>query len=366
MKSPLLLSLLFILSTAIADTPFDWNKAKEIHARAQQGEALNDADRQYLQEAIRRHNAGEPIGGEPAQPANAQPQIAAWTGHLTPLTELKEKYQGEDGGLYGAGQNTAPKAQKERALAAIAKIQPLDAEGKSAKDGKIVLLSIGMSNTTMEFSGYVARANTDPRRAENVVVVDGAQGGKDATAWSKGDAPVWQVAEQRLADAKVTPRQVQAVWIKQALIHPQKGFPAEAERLRDRLREIVTLARQKYPNLQVAYLSSRIYAGYAKTPLNPEPYAYESAFAVRWLIEEQMKGASGPSQEIKAPVLLWGPYLWADGQAPRQSDQLTYGPDEYANDGTHPGPTARQKVAKLLQEFFATDPLAKSWYAKKP
>lgn len=354
----------------MADAPFDWNRAKEIHARAERGETLSDADRQYLEEAIRRHKSGEPIGGGSAPAAGAAAQIAPWTGHLTPLTELKEKYHGEDGGLYGAGQNTAPPAQKERALKAISHIQPLDADGHPAKDGKIVLLSIGMSNTTMEFSGYVARANADPRKADNVVVVDGAQGGKDATAWSKADAPVWQVANERVGDAKVTPQQVQAVWIKQALIHPQTGFPAESERLRDRLREIVTLAKQKYPNLQIAYLSSRIYAGYARTPLNPEPYAYESAFAVRWLIQEQVNGApalnADPGHEIKAPVLLWGPYLWADGQTPRQSDQLTYGPDEYANDGTHPGPTARQKVAKLLQEFFATDPLASPWYSKKP
>ena len=42
---------------------------------------------------------------------------------------------------------------------------------------------------------------------------------------------------------------------------------------------ILNMAKERYPNLRVAYLSSRIYAGYATTPLNPEPYAYESAFS---------------------------------------------------------------------------------------
>jgi hypothetical protein len=365
------LILFLAASIVLADPPFDWNRAKELFARKQSGAVLGDADQKYLDEAIRRHNAGEPIGGGPAKPAGPTPApIPPWTGHLTPLTELKEPYHGEDGGLYGGGKNEPPPAHAALASQAIAQIQPLDAEGHPSPGGSIALLSMGMSNTTMEFSAFVKEAVADPRKAANVVVVDGAQGGKDATAWAKSDAAPWQVAAQRLADAKVTPQQVQAVWIMQALMRPTTGFPAEAERLRDRMRETVTLAKQKYPNLRVAYLSSRIYGGYAKTPLNPEPYAYEGAFAMRWLIEEQMKGepalnASPARGEVKAPVLLWGPYLWADGQTPRASDHLIYTPGDFGADGTHPAPPAREKVAHLLMEFFATNPFAKPWYARK-
>lgn len=42
-----------------------------------------------------------------------------------------------------------------------------------------------------------------------------------------------------------------------------------------------------FPNLRIAYLGSRIYAGYASSPRNPEPYAYEGAFAARRLILAQ-------------------------------------------------------------------------------
>ena len=56
--------------------------------------------------------------------------------------------------------------------------------------------------------------------------------------------------------------------------------------------------------------------------LNPEPYAYESAYAMRWLIQEQMAGRpelnADPSRgAVSVPVLLWGPYLWADGEKGR-------------------------------------------------
>lgn len=74
---------------------------------------------------------------------------SAWEG-LVPLTEMtaKDKYKGEDGGLYGGGRNEPPEAHHAAAKKETAKIAPLDAAGKPAKDGKIVLVSISMSNAT--------------------------------------------------------------------------------------------------------------------------------------------------------------------------------------------------------------------------
>jgi hypothetical protein len=66
-----------------------------------------------------------------------------------------------------------------------------------------------------------------------------------------------------------------------------------------------------------------------------------------------------------APVLLWGPYLWADGTKPRANDGLAYTRDDLAGDGTHPSPAGREKIAKLMLVFYKTDPLAKSWFAKQ-
>src|ERR1051325_9322776 len=121
------------------------------------------------------------------------------------------------------------------------------------------------------------------------------------------------------------------------------------------------MAKEKYPNLRIAYLSSRIYAGYAKTALNPEPYAYEGAFAVRKVIQSQIAGDKELDYK-DAPVLLWGPYLWANGEKARKSDGLTYMPEDLAGDGTHPSRSGQQKVAKLLLDFFTKDELAKPWF----
>ena len=355
-------------ATALAqDDKIDWSRARQLHARAQQGEKLNAEDQAYYEKAKAALAAGKGPAGE----GGNTPALVD-TSKLIPLTELgEEKYKGETGGLYGNGMNDPPEAHLASAIKATMRITPRSAEGKPDKNGKVVLLSIGMSNTTQEFSRFVELAKSEPKKSPNLVIVDGAQGGQAAIQWAdpKADArrpgggTPWDVAEQRMKSAGVTPEQVQVVWIKQALIQQgQYGeYPKHTDRFAEELVKIISVAKDKYPNLRVAYLSSRIYAGYAKTQLNPEPYAYEGAFAVRKVIAAQIAGDKELDYK-DAPILLWGPYLWAHGEKPRKSDGLTYLPDDLAGDGTHPSVPGRQKVAKLLLDFFTKDELAKTWF----
>jgi hypothetical protein len=295
---------------------------------------------------------------------------------VKPLTELgSETYKGESGGLYGNGSNDPPAQQQEAAKKAIAKIQALDAQGKPSASGKIGLVSIGMSNTTMEFSNFVKLANSDAQKSDKVVVVDLAQGGKIPVAWNDPNSEmgkqVWGIADQRLKAADVSHEQVQVAWVKQALAgQAQYGeFPAHAHKLENDLVTSLQVIKKQFPNLQLAFLSSRIYGGYATTGLNPEPYAYEGAFSMRWIIDRQMKGDAAlnwdPAKgEVKAPVALWGPYLWGDGMTPRKDGTVWTKDDLTDRDGTHPSPSGQKKVAEMLVKFFHTDPNAKGWYLK--
>ena len=276
---------------------------------------------------------------------------------MIPLNELRGKYRGEEGGLYPGGGNAPPPKHLQAGLERARSIRPLDAAGKPAPDGKIVLLTVGMSNTTMESQALLKLARGDRELNPKLVLVDGAQNGRVAMVTADAHADYWKVSDERLKAAGVTPRQVQAVWIKQANGQPTGGFPAETKELQWDLLDTVMNLRERYPNLQIAYLSSRIYAGYAATALNPEPYAYEGAFAVKWLIGEQMKG----NPELKdAPWLAWGPYLWADGTKPR-GDGLIWKREDLGNDGTHPSESGREKVAQLLLTFLKQDPTARPW-----
>jgi len=290
---------------------------------------------------------------------------------LKPLTEMSatDRYKGEDGGLYGGGLNAPPPALQAVAARETARIVPLDAEGQPTANGIIGLVSISMSNATMEYSRFKELADADARKSPRVTIVDCAQGGQAMAQWVDPQAKAWLEADRRLAHAGVSPRQVQVIWVKLANVRPTGELTEHSRKLERDTQAVVQNARARFPNLRIAYLGSRIYAGYASTPLNPEPYAYEGAFAARWLIQDQMRGAPELAYDDSkgkpaAPLLLWGPYFWADGTSPRQADHLVWERQDLGGDGTHPSPGGREKVAGMLLSFFTTDPLARTWFVK--
>jgi hypothetical protein len=172
--------------------------------------------------------------------------------------------------------------------------------------------------------------------------------------------------DQRLQAANASAGQVQAIWLKEADANPTAPFPQHAQTLQSEILIVLQQARERFPNLKMAYLSSRIYAGYADSTLNPEPYAYEGAFAVKWLIAQQIDGAPElDAASGRFAWLAWGPYLWADGLNPR-IDGLTWAcSDLQPSDGTHPAPSGQQKVAAMLLDFFHSDSTARAWYLAK-
>src|SRR5262249_5978288 len=156
---------------------------------------------------------------------------------------------------------------------------------------------ISMSNGTQEFSLFKTLADGDPQKSPLVTVVDCAQGSMTMAAWARPRAKPapWPVALERVEKAGLSPRQVQAAWIKPANAFPKGDLKEQGKELQEDTREVVLQARKRFPNLRLVFFSSRIYAGYGTVgpagDLNPEPYAYETAFVVRWLIQEQIKGA---------------------------------------------------------------------------
>ncbi|WP_420628822.1 hypothetical protein [Candidatus Leptofilum sp.] len=288
---------------------------------------------------------------------------------LVPLTDLGTNlYMGQQGGLYPNGQNAPPAAHLAAGLAQAQAIQPLAADGSPDPAGKIGFISVGMSNTALEFNSFLRLANDDPAKNDAVVIVNGAQGGWTSNKLAENpDAEYWQVLDQRLTDNGLTPAQVQVVWLKQARGGiKNEPFPQEPQILQAQLQSIIQIVQIRYPNVKIVYLSSRIYGGYATGPLNPEPIAYHSGFAVKWLIEAQINGEPQLNYDaalgtVAAPWLAWGPYLWADGLTPR-SDGLTWPCSDFADDGTHPGDPARDKVARTLLDFFKTDETAMVWF----
>jgi len=351
----------------------NWQKARELYRKSRSGESLTSEEQEYLDRAKKaRKQRGRQA------PAESPTQGNESTG-MVPLTDMAagDEYKGEDGGLYAGESNVPPENQLNLALEAGGKIKPLDAEGNPDPGGKIALISIGMSNTTQEFSAFMKLAANDPEMSDYVVLVDGAQGGRDAHDWShpeerkRPDRPSpWDVLPERLEAAGVSNAQIQVAWIKHARRQPESlgEYPKHAEALAEDIDLTVGRLKELFPNLRIAYLAGRTYADYAKSTLNPEPYAYESAFAVRSVILDQINGKESLNCDPKkgpvvVPVLLWGPYLWADGAKGREVDDLVWTREDFGGDGTHLTEQGRKKVAELLLGFFKTDPTAKGWFA---
>ena len=362
---------------------------------------------------------------------------------LIPLMDMTtQNYLGFEGGLYENTCSTppcdAPPPDHDAAgTAAAAAITPLDQNGNSSSKGAIVFLGIGMSNATLEFSAFVnATASSQNVNHSTLAVLDGAYGSVTACPWTveNGDTTATcpeytggvpsknqydRVRDTVLATATSAPsapsgcgappaapclteKQVQVLWIKNANPSPALhglaslfpftdncageigavAVPVEACNYEWQLGETIRAAKARYPNLQQIFISTRIYAGYASVPLNPEPYAYEYGFSAKWLIQAQIDQIRNQTVDPVAGDLnytngtaawtAWGPYLWAYGTTPR-SDQLIWcngqsgspcnGENDFQSDGTHPNTASGvPKVVNLMMKFFSTSPYTPVWF----
>jgi len=354
-------------------------------------------------------------GGSSAAPVNPPPKKGP-----TDLMDMSASatYLGFHGGLYENAALNMPADHLTAGTVALGKVQPLAKNGApDPTNGKIVFLGFGMSHVFYEFGDFVAAIQGNPLvNQATMVPVNGGQLGKTACFWTvtsgspscdpPDPVPPCNAASSNAYDivrdcyltpAGVSEKQVQVAWLKEADKEPAvNGLhslcnPAQPnctdddttdamhyERL---LGEILRAAKIRYPNLQQVFISSRSYGGYATIPLNPEPFAFENGFAVKWAIQAQIDQARNQTIDPvagdldyvggKVPWVSWGPYLWADGTNPR-SDGLVWcdgqpGPpcngeaDFRADDHTHPSPEGQAKVTQLLLKFFMNSPLT-PWF----
>jgi len=362
---------------------------------------------------------------------------------LVPLMDMtsSQNYLGFEGGLYENSSDTPPSDHHDPdGKKAAAAIKPLDQNGNASSSGAIVFLGIGMSNATLEFSAFVnATASSQNVNHATLAVLDGAYGSVTACPWTveqgstTAACPEYtsgvpaenqydRVRDTVLATATgapsapagcggppatpcLTEKQVQVLWIKNANPSPALHSPGpglvgytslqpftdncasekdtiEACYYEKQLGETIRAAKARYPNLQQIFISTRIYAGYASVPLNPEPYAYEYGFSAKWLIQAQINQIRNGTVDPVAGDMnynngtaawtAWGPYLWAYGTTPR-SDQLIWcngqsgspcnGEDDFQSDGTHPNTSSGvPKVVNLMMKFFSTSPYTPSWF----
>ena len=403
---PLLLVAILAAARAADEPPIDVARGKQLMRKFQAGETLTPDEQAYLdrvKQEIRKRAAAQRPG--PAPNAPERPFVvnkSDWKA-LLPITDMTAPYKGEDGGLYGGGRNEPPDSHHAAYLNESEKIRPLDRNGQPSADGKIGLISIGFSNTSIEWEDFKRTAAADPQKSSSVVIVNGSIGGRSAVMWAWDGADVLPKAEQnrldkemdvvrmpktgrrgsagldkdtwptlatRIEAAGLSAKQVQAVWLKHVEANPKPlgEFPAHARALQADITAILNIARQHYPNLRVAYLSSRTFGGWSgRASGSPEPYAYESGFGTRWVVQSQIEGNPqlnyDPARgEVRAPLVIWGPYLWACGDTPRKLDGLVWSENDVRADRLHPNEAGVKKTTTLLLDFFKTDAGASRWF----
>lgn len=319
-------------------------------------------------------------------------------------------------GFYRDGSNECPESHRIEGLARANAITPLNASGNPDPNGRIVFMSIGMSNTMIPFCDSTAdlppqREVRDPTNvrcagwtfmgrmrstaaidAQRVQIVNGAYIGQPASSWVNDNTPTFNPIPpnpaypsvvgnyDRVRDfilpnyiPVVTEAQVQILWIKLVNDIPTASLPAanaDVHVLRGRLGQILRFAKQRYPNLSIAFLTPSSYRGWAGA-FNPEPQAYETGFAVKWVIDAQItQMETGTIDPVigdldytndTVPWIVWGPYLWANGPESRLADSMSWAREDYIFDGVHHTQAGLSKFGLTLQHFFVFNRFSHCW-----
>lgn len=292
---------------------------------------------------------------------------------LTPIDELGTgKYQGKMGGLYPDGSNTMPAGFLADATAMASSIQPLDKNGKPDANGKIGLLTIGASTVAMFSKGLENMVLDHKGVNKEINFVNGGIGGQDLSDIMNPDANYWTVIDGRLAEAGLDFNQVQVIWFQEDNLRSREnGFEARGNQLVDEFAYMARFCKERYPNLKLFYISGRHTTEFMPPEgkdKHREPKAYINGWACKWLIEKQING--DPTLAYKgdnavAPLILWGPYFWTQGDKPRQ-DGYTWNKELVSNDGVHPTDAGIQRVSKDLVNFWAKDPVSQLWFLENP
>ncbi|HVF39037.1 MAG TPA: hypothetical protein VM939_03985 [Gemmatimonadaceae bacterium] len=304
-----------------------------------------------------------------------------------PLTDLGPRtYFGSKGGLYPNGLNQPPAEHDSAGRLRRNAIRPLDVNGDEHPFGKYVLLSIGMGNATQEWCSQgsgppctswslMGRAAADPAVNHlSLVIVNGALEGNDVVAWASPTSENYErIRTVRLAPLGLSENQVQAVWLKLGSTRRASSLPtdtADAYLFMSVLGQTIRTLKVRYPHLQLVFISSRSYRGYAADSA-AEPFAYEEGFSVKWVIDSQMNEMRGAPANPRvgsldfvrktAPWIGWGPYLWADGAATR-SDGVQWERADFEEDGVHPSQSGENKVAAILLAFFKNSHHTRCWF----
>jgi len=225
------------------------------------------------------------------------------------------------------------------------------------------------------FTQFQLTEQVDPTLNPNLVIVNGAIDGTDSPNYASFTDGSWQtILNFYLPYQNVTANQVVAVWLNDPHSQPKGTYPLDMSEQETDVIAALQNMQIYFPNLKMAYIESMHYGGYATNnpEILPEPYAYETGFAMQSVIADQINGAAdlnynpnnGP---VMAPWLSWGTYDWAngmlaDGTALAAATGLEWSCSDLGPDGVHASTVGKYKDAALLTTFMKSDETVEPWF----
>jgi hypothetical protein len=254
-----------------------------------------------------------------------------------------------------------PASHRQAGERLAASLQPLDPDGNPIPDGKILALALGHSNCSMYFGALQKRLQRNAAQLHpRFELLNAAVGGQQLPEIVQLKGKVWDRQKKLLDAPGYSGRQVQVVFLhttchpwKNTAQAPPRPFPQAMQAMQSDLAKVLRHLVGLYPNLKIAYLTAdgfRHFTGW-------EPHVWQEAFAIKWLIESQIRGEAGTAFEgadRAFPWLEWGPCIWDN----------TWGRD-YFTDGVHPAPKALDIFVEKYWGHFNADSVSRVWLLRK-
>jgi hypothetical protein len=289
---------------------------------------------------------------------------------LPPLNDLGQgTFFDSVGGLYPGGVNTPSGTYADDLLTVSQGIVPIDTFGVPSnigKQGQILFVSLGASTGANLMKALKLKTVGNPLTNPKLHLMNCNQSGRYAALniIMQPDSPYWSHVKQVITMNRGSLRQVQVVYLETEDSTASRDFPERPNIVKNDIEVCLRVMKQKFPNLKVVYVLSRIRVFGNNEPWSREPSAYYSGWAYKWAIQDQIDGA--PNMAYKgtnavAPMLTWGFYEWA-GTNPRKTDGFYWRPSE-SKDGLHANDAGEDSLSTRFQRFLLTDNYAKNWYA---
>jgi hypothetical protein len=282
---------------------------------------------------------------------------AASIDDLKPLTEpgfYEVNGKKFERGLYSGGNNQMPETHQQAGEKIAQSLVPLDDKGAPNPKGKIVAVAVGHSNTMHYFQTFAPmlkeKSGSINPQFELVNVASSSSvcenwvkiARKGYPTFPKNAQVVFLLTTYHRAGPTATGTEIMSMPFEEKMLKMKKD-----------LKYIVTKLVENCPNVKMVYIGSDAFRGYGKL----EPQVYEEAFAVKWLIEDQLKGDpelafEGPNR--KAPWLSWGGYIW----------QLNPPRNLFKPDGVHSLESGRTVWAQKWYDDLSKNSTTRPWLFK--